>query len=129
MPENPPPPTGILESLRHLVRTGVGVLQNRVELFSVELEEQKARLVKVLVLAGVAVFLANSALLAVSVTIVVLAGEGARVAVLIGLSVVYVSAAVWAFLALRKEVRSAPPPFQDTVSELRKDADWLKPRN
>ncbi|SRR6266568_6761194 len=129
MAENPPPPAGILESLRHLVRTGIGVAQNRVELFSVELEEQKARLVKVLVLAGAAVFLANSALLAVSVTIVVLAGEEARVAVLIGLSVVYVSAAVWAFLALRKELRSAPPPFQDTVSELRKDADWLKPRN
>ncbi len=129
MAANPPPPAGILESLRHFVRTGVGVLQNRVELFSVEVEEQKARLVRVLVLAGAAVFLANTALLAVSVTIVVLAGEQARVAVLIGLSLVYVSAAVWAFLALRKELRSAPPPFQDTVSELKKDTDWLKPGN
>src|SRR5258708_39933041 len=122
MAENTPSPAGILDSLRQLVRTGVGVLQNRAELFSVEFEEQKVRLVKALVLAGAAVFLANSAVLALSVTIVVLAGERARVAVLIGLSVIYVSAAVWAFLALRKELRSAPPPFQDTVSELKKDA-------
>src|SRR5258708_15729954 len=74
MAENTPSPAGILDSLRQLVRTGVGVLQNRAELFSVEFEEQKVRLVKALVLAGAAVFLANSAVLALSVTIVVLAG-------------------------------------------------------
>ncbi len=128
MGDDPSPPAGILESVRQLGRTGVAVLQNRLELFSVELEEQKVRLVKVLVLAGAAVFLANSALLAVSVTIVMLAGEGARPAVLIGLSVIYVLAALWAFLALRKELRSAPPPFQDTIAELKKDSDWLNPR-
>jgi uncharacterized membrane protein YqjE len=129
MGDDPSPPAGILNSLRKLGRTGVGVLQNRLELFSVELEEQKARLVKVLVLAGAAVFLANTALLAVSVTIVMLAGEGARLAVLIVLSVIYVLAAVWAFLALRKELRSSARPFQDTISELKKDAECLNPRN
>jgi len=129
MAENSPPPVGILESLRKLGRTGVAVLQNRLDLFSVELEEQKVRLVKVLVLAGAAIFLGNTALLAVSATIVVLAGEQARAAVLVSLSVIYVLAATWACLALRKELRSAPPPFRDTISELKKDSDWLKPRN
>jgi len=129
MGDNPPPPVGILESLRKLGRTGVAVLQNRLELLAVEVEEQKVRLVKVLVLAGAAVFLANSALLAVSATIVMLASERARIAVLIALSVVYVSAAAWAFLALRKELRSAPPVFQDTVAELKKDGEWLNPLN
>jgi uncharacterized membrane protein YqjE len=129
MGENTPPPAGILESLRKLGRTGVAVLQNRLELLSIELEEQKARLVKVLVLAGTAIFMGNTALLAMSAAIVVLAGESARLAVLIGLSVVYILAALWAFRALRKELRSAPPPFQDTVSELKKDSDCLNPRN
>jgi uncharacterized membrane protein YqjE len=129
MVDNTPPPAGILESLRKLGRTGLVTLQNRLELFSVEVEEQKARLVRVLVLAGTAIFLGNTALLAVSATIVVLAGEQARVAALVGLSVIYVVGATWAFLALRKELRSAPPPFQDTVSELKKDTDWLNPRN
>jgi uncharacterized membrane protein YqjE len=129
MGDNPPPQAGILESLRKLGRTGVAVLQNRLELLAVEVEEQKVRLVRVLVLAGAAVFLANTALLAVSVTIVMLAGERARVAVLIALSVVYVSAAAWAFLALRRELRTAPPPFQDTVAELKKDGEWLNPLN
>jgi uncharacterized membrane protein YqjE len=129
MGDNPPPPAGILESLRRMGRTGVAVLQNRLELLSVELEEQKLRLVRVLVLAGAAIFLGNTALLAVSAIIVVLAGKEARLAVLIGLSVLYVLAALGAFLALRKELRSAPPPFRDSVAELKKDTDWLDPRN
>ncbi len=129
MGEHAPPPAGILESIRKLGRTGVAVLQNRLELLAVEVEEQKLRLVRVLVLAGAAVFLGNSALLAVSVTLVMLAGESARVPALISMSVVYVAAAIWAFLALRKELRSAPPPFKDTVSELKKDGEWLNPPN
>lgn len=126
-PDNPPP-GGVLESLRRLCDTGLALLQNRVELFAVELAEQKARLLKVLMLTAVAVFLANLAAVLVAATIVVLAGEGARLAVLIGLSLLCVLAAGAAFLAVRKEIRSAPPPFQDTLSELQKDRDWLKPR-
>ncbi len=129
MGENPPPPAGILESLRRVARTAVAVLQNRLELFSVELEEEKVRVVRLLVLAGVAIFLGNTALLAVSATVVVMVGERARVPVLICLSGIYVAGAVWAVLAARKELRSGPPPFRDTLSEFNKDSEWLKPPN
>jgi uncharacterized membrane protein YqjE len=129
MGDSPPPPAGIVESLRRLGRSSVAALQNRFELFSVELEEQKIRLVRVLVFAGAVIFLGNTALLALSAAIVVLVGESARLAVLIGLTVIYVGAAVAAFLALRKELRSAPPPFQETLNELKKDSEWLNPRN
>ena len=93
------------------------------------MEEQKVRVVRLLVLAGAAIFLGNTALLAISATIVVLAGEQARAAVLIGLSVIYAAGALWAFLALRKELRSGGPPFQETISELKKDTEWLNPPN
>lgn len=129
MGDKAPPPPGILGSVRKLGRTGLALLQNRLELFSVELEEQKVRLVRVLLLAGAAIFMGNTALLAVSATIVVAVGEQARLGVLIGLSVVYVAATIWAVLALRKELRSAPPPFQDSVAELKRDSDWLNPPN
>lgn len=122
-----PPPAGILESLRRLGRSGLAGLHNRIELFSVELEEQKVRLVRVLILAGAVIFLGNTALLTVSAAIVVLAGEKARLPVLIGLCVFYILATLAAVLALRKELRSAPPPFRDTMAELKKDTDWLKP--
>ena len=81
-----------------------------------------------LLLAAAAIFLANTAVLVVTAMIVVLAGDNARVAVLVCLSLVYVLGALAAFLALRRELRSAPPPFNGTVSELKKDCDWLNPR-
>ena len=118
-------PHGIFQSLRSLGRSGVEVLQNRLELAAVELEEQKLRLVRMLIFAAVAVFLANTAVLALSATIVLLAGEQARVAVLIGLTVLYITAAAGAFFALRKELRSASPAFQDSIAELKKDLECL----
>ena len=129
MGEVPPPPPGILNSLRRLAQTGVAVVQNRVALLSVELEEQKVRVVRLLVLAGVAIFLGNTALLAFSAALVILVGDQARVPVLVGLGVIYGGGAIWAMMALRKELRSAPPPFEETMSELKKDSEWLNPPN
>lgn len=122
------PAGGVVESVRRLWGTGLATLQNRVELFAVEFEEQKVRLVRVVLLAGAAVFVANTAILVVTATIVLIVGESARVPVLIGLSVVYVVAAIVAGLLLRKELRSAPPAFDGTLSELKKDREWLKPK-
>src|SRR5215204_3003613 len=116
MPEFEPRPRGVLQSLRGFGDAVLALVQNRLELFGVEVQEQKERLIRLLVLTAVMVFLGNMAAVVVTVTIVVLAGEGARGPVLIGLSVIYVGAAVWAFLALRKELGPGAPPFADTVS-------------
>jgi uncharacterized membrane protein YqjE len=129
MPPTEPPAPGLFESLRRLCDRGLALLHNRVELFGVELEEQKARLVRLLVLGGLAVLLSCLALGVITATIVVLVGENARGPVLIGFCVLYVLAAAAAFMALRKESRSAPPAFRDTISELKKDRDWLNPGN
>jgi uncharacterized membrane protein YqjE len=116
---------GILESLRGFGRNGIGLVQNRIELFSVELEEQKLRFIRLLVLTAAAIFLANTALLTVSAAIVILAGEKARVWVLVGLSAIYIAGALWAVMALKKELRSAPPAFENSLSEFRKDTELL----
>ena len=123
-----PPVPGFLDSLRRLGSTVLGLIQNRLELFAVEVQEQKDRLVRVLLLTALTVFLANLALVVLTAAIVVLAGPEARKPVLIGLTVLYVLGAILAGLALRRELKSAPPPFQDSVNELKKDIDWLKPR-
>jgi uncharacterized membrane protein YqjE len=128
MPNNDPPSAGVLQVLRRLCDTGVALLHNRIELFAVELQEQKARLVKVLLLAGAAIFLGNTAILVLTAAIVILAGADARVPVVVGLCVLYVVAAAVAFLALRKEIRSAPRPFNGTLAELKKDREWLMSR-
>ncbi len=123
-----PPRRGVFESLRRLCDTGLSLLQNRVELFAVEVQEEKERLVRILVLAAVAVFLVNMAAMALTLAVVFLAGESARGPVLIGLTVIYLGAAVAAFVVLRRHLRSAPPPFNATISELKKDREWLNSR-
>jgi len=118
-------PRGVLESLRGICDSVVGLLQNRLELLGVELQEQKERLVKVILLAIGMLFLGNMAALVLTVTIVVLAGPEARKPVLVILSLLYVAGTVAAFLMLRKEMQAGSVPLKDTVSELKKDRDWL----
>jgi uncharacterized membrane protein YqjE len=125
MSEDQPRPRGVLESLRGICDNVVALLQNRLELFGLELQDQKERLVRLILLAVGVLFLGNMAALVVTVTIVVLAGPEARKPVLVILSVLYVLATVAAFFALRKELRSGSPPLNDSVSELKKDRDWL----
>src|SRR5437764_5611149 len=114
MAEGDPPPGGVIESFRRLCDSGLAQLQGRVELFAVELQEEKARLVRVLVIAAGVFFLAGVAVVMVTLTIVWLAGERARMPLLIGFSALYVAGAVAGFLALRKLILFTPPPFQDT---------------
>jgi uncharacterized membrane protein YqjE len=118
---------GPIESLRRIGDTGLALLQNRLALFAVELQEEKERLIRVVALVAVLVFLVNMGIVMLTVTIVILAGEDYRNKVLIGLCALYLLSAVAVFLVLRKHLRTAPAPFSETVSELKKDRDWLKP--
>ena len=128
MSQTEPPSRGVLDTLRGLCDAGLALLQNRVELFAVEVQEEKARFLRTLVLSAGVFFLAGVAAVMVTISIVVLAGESARLPVLLALTLGYVAGAVGAWLALRKHLRSTPPPFQGTVSELKKDRDWLSSR-
>ena len=128
MPPIEPPPRGVFESLRTLCDSGLALLQNRVELIAVEIQEEKARLAKILILAGAMVLLGNMAAVLVTATIVILVDKSAQVPVLAVLSLFYLLAALAAFLALRKLLNSGSPPFNDTISELKRDRDWLNAR-
>ena len=127
MAEAEPPAAGLLASLRRLCSNGLALVQNRIELFAVELQEQKIRLVKLLLLTALTVFLGNTAVLVLTATVIILVGKDAHTVALISLSVFYTLAAIISGLLLRRELRSAPPPFADTVSELKKDCDCLNP--
>ena len=129
MAEGEPPSRGVLQSLRGLTDSILALLQNRLELFGVEIQEQKERLLRVLIWTAVVVFLGNMTAILLTLTIVVLAGEKARGPVLIGLTLVYLAGAIAAILALRKEMRSVPPALSETTAEIKKDRDWLKPPN
>src|SRR5438093_1297853 len=97
-----PPSRGVFDSLRGLCDAALALIENRLELFAVEAQEQKARLLRTLAFAAGVFFLAGVAVVMVTISIVFLTAPSARLAVLLALTVVYVLAAAGAYVALHK---------------------------
>lgn len=116
--------SGVISTLVRLCDTGLAALQNRVELFSVELQEEKCRVIELLLLTGALVALGMMTLTLVTVTTIYLFAENARLVALIVLTLLYGAgtALVWRKLQARLRSREA---FSGTVGELQKDRACL----
>ena len=119
--------SGIIASIIGLFDTGLATLRNRLELFSVELREEKCRLVEVIVLAGAMMALGVMALTLLTLTVVLLFSESNRPAAMIVVSVVYLSATIVLARVLRARLK-AWVSFSGTLEEIKKDqaclANW-----
>ena len=104
---------GWANSLRRTGDSLLGLAQNRLELFAVELQEEKLRALNVLQLDGLgalALYLWHTA-----------AYFG-----LIGLALVSLGAGAGALWAIRQRIRSSAAPFAKTVDEFKKDRSCLE---
>ena len=119
---------GVLASLRRGLDALLATTQNRVELFAVELQEEKCRLVEAILCAAAVVALGITSLSLLSFTIVVLFWEDNRLAALAGLIVLHLigTAVAWRALQVRLKAKSA---FADTLDELKKDRSCLDTEN
>jgi uncharacterized membrane protein YqjE len=129
MEDGEPSAPTLIESLRRLAAGAASTVQNRIELFAVELQEEKSWLVWTFLWAAACVAFGILAVISVSVTIVWLSPPEWRSYELVALSLLLAVAFVSAVLALRKLVRERPPPLADTVSELKKDIEWIRSRD
>jgi uncharacterized membrane protein YqjE len=120
---------GLLASIRRMAETLLSAVQNRIELFATELQEEKCWLISTLLWAAAAVFFCGVAILFVVGTVVYLSPEGARPWVLGGFSVLFVYLAINAVVGLRRSLRDKPPPLADTIGELKKDLEWIRSRD
>lgn len=128
MPPSDRPP-GILDSFRALGDTLLASAQERVELVSLELQEEKLRLVQTFLGISVAVFAVAMTLTFASLTLVFLFWESARLAVLGGLTLLYLGAAVAAVVSLRRYLARQPQPFAATIEELKADRACIPKEN
>jgi len=110
-----------------MTATLLGTLQNRIELFSLELQDEREWLVVTLVWASALVFLSGCALTLITITIILLTPEEAQRYVMAALCLVYLVLAVGGAVGLRRRLSEKPPAFKDTVSELKKDIACLQP--
>jgi uncharacterized membrane protein YqjE len=121
-----PAPGGYLSSLRSLADGLIAGVQDRLALFTVELQEEKFRLVQTFIWISAAVFTGMMAITFASLTLVYLFWDSARLAVLVGLTVLYIGALVAIIVMFRRYLARQPSPFSATLRELSDDRACIR---
>ncbi len=124
-----PGPSSLLGSLREFVDALMGSVHDRIELLSVELQEEKHRLIQLLIWLGAIMFLSLLVVIFVSLVLVVIFWETARIAVVVSLAGAYLAAWIVVVLAFRRFLQRQPKPFSATLRELREDRACLRTNN
>ena len=125
MDEKDASPPGILESLRRLGATALGTFQNRLELFAVELQEERLRLIEALLLMGIIAALGFFTLALAAAGIIFLLWRQFGVAILFILSGVGLIGTLLTAWRLRERFKDKPF-LAGTLGELKKDREWLE---
>lgn len=124
-----PGSSGLLGSLRGFADGFIGTVHDRIELFSVELQEEKSRLVQTFIWAAAIVFLGMLALTFASLALVVLFWETAKVAVVISVAAIYWLAFAAAILGFKRHLSRQTKPFAATLRELQEDRACMRTEN
>lgn len=104
-------------------------VQGRIELISIELQEEKFRLVQTFVWISSVVFVAMMAITFASITLVFAVDESVRLLVLSALTALYALVFVVTTLAFRRYLARQPRPFADTLDEIEKDRACIPNEN
>ncbi|MGV8893945.1 MAG: phage holin family protein [Burkholderiaceae bacterium] len=117
----------IVASISRLAGTLIDLLQTRLELATVELEEGTLRLFAYLLLALVALFCLAMTLLLSIVLVIVIFWDTHRIPVLVSLMAAFSVIGILIGLGIRSNYRRKPKILAYTLLELRKDIVRLKP--
>jgi uncharacterized membrane protein YqjE len=116
---------GLLTTLRRMLITLRDVVENRVELFLVEWQEERLRLLDALLLLLAGTICVLMALMIATFTIVVIFWDTHRLLVLTSLTLAYVVGAAVAFTMLRSLMRRWQS-FSATLEQIKKDQACFK---
>ena len=125
----PPAPAGFLGSFRKLGDSLLATVQDRLDLLSVELQEEKFRLIQTFIWISAAVFTGMMAIAFASLTLVYFFWASARLAVLGGLTVFYALALVAIIIAFRRFIAHQPSPLSATLQEIKEDRACIRNHN
>lgn len=128
MSDAPETKSGVWASLKRIVDALLATAQTRIELFAVELHEEKCRLVEAMLCAAAVAALGMMTLSLVTFTVVVVFWENGRLPALIGLSLLYLACTLLAWRALQARLKGRSA-FAGTLEEIRKDRSCLDADN
>ena len=128
MSASPPSGGGLFDSVKQMGDTLLSAASNRLELFTVELQEEKCRVIELLILAAAAVICGLMSLLMVTATVIYLLPARYRWIALVALCIVYLIGTAIAWFGLKKRM-NGPKPFSGTLEELKRDRECLNVKN
>ncbi len=130
-PEPPPSsgPTGFVRALRTLGDGLIATIEKRFELLSLEVQEEKLRLIQIFIWISATVFTGMMALTFASLAFVYCFPESRRLFALTGLAVVYSAALLALILAFRRHLARQPRPFAASLQALREDRACIRNPN
>jgi uncharacterized membrane protein YqjE len=106
-----------------IARTGLGALQNRGELLSVEWQEEKARMMELLIWVVGFLFLGIMGTMMLTGFIILLFREDLRLYAAAGFALLYLAGAVAAWMSFTSLLKHEP--FTESISQVKKDASWF----
>lgn len=116
---------GLLSSLRRLAASLTGALQTRLQLLATEVEEERVRLGRLLLLGLIASFFIALGILTLTLFLIVLFWDTHRLLVIGLLTVIYFAAGVAVAYMLRREAAAGSRLFSASLQELAKDRERL----
>lgn len=119
--------SGLMQSLRNLAASSVGVLHTRLELLVSEVEEERLRILQLLLWGAAALLFLSFGVLMLSFALVILFWDTHRLLSAIVLGVVYLAIGGALAVAARRCVQR-PRLFTASLAELAKDRDTLAPK-
>ncbi len=119
---------GAVGSLRRIVDSFFAILFSRLQLAAIELQEERIRVVDLLLQAALVVVLGILALVSATATLVVIFWDTSPVLTLLIITAVYVLGTVLAWWTVRERLKNGPAPFADTLAEFKKDREWFQNR-
>ena len=117
---------GLADAFARLSGTMVALLRSRLELATLEFEEQRESATELLVLVLSGVLLALFALLFASVFVIACFWDTYRLQAIAGVTLFYVVLAMFVVMRLKKRQRERTPAFAATLAEFSHDAAALR---
>jgi uncharacterized membrane protein YqjE len=126
--DSPENSDGLMDSVRRLANSVLGLMHNRLSLIAVELQEEKIRAINHIIWLSVAMALGVAGVLVAIATLAIFLWERAGYAGLIGLALLTLGLAAFALWLLRRRILNGPQPFATSVAEIGRDFETLRPR-
>lgn len=120
---------GLAGLLKAIGRNLAAISRSRLELFSIEIKEERHRLIQGLIWASAAIFCGAMAFIMMNVTLVYLFWDNARLAVLVILTLFYTLLLAAIAIGFGRYLKRQRPPFADTIREFQKDYECFRRGN